>query len=319
MPVSPRSFEFPHDIPANTAGHKVLIATEGFVALNLVTPDFTIPDGFLATDGGTIKYSCRPDQVTYTSLPTDGTNAITRTGQVIPNVATNFAGASASVPATPTQTTPDLNQHGLTGSWYEPATSGQGIELEFYPNLVAAGTALVQGAWFTFDASTVGGVGQQRWYTFAGSAQSGMANVPVTIYRNVNGNFNALPITQAVAVGTGTLSFSQCDRGTLDYTFTDGSGLAGTIDLTRLLPNVTCRVGTAPPTNADYALSGNWYDPATIGARLPDRRQSDYAVLLPDVVHLRAERPGRGRSQSALVHGAGGLRRREPDRRGKAV
>ena len=66
-------------------------------------------------------------------------------------------------------------------------------------------------------------------------------------------------------VGTGTLAFSQCDRGTLDYTFTDGSGLTGTIDLTRLLPNVTCRVGTAPPTNADYALSGNWYDPATDG------------------------------------------------------
>ena len=194
--------------------------------------------------------------MTYASLPTDGINAITRTGQVIPYVATNFAGAS---------TAPDLNQHGLTGSWYEPVTSGQGIEIEFYPSLVSAGTALVQGAWFTFDAATVGGVGQQRWYTFAGNAQSGMPNVPVKIYRNVDGNFNALPITQAVEVGRGTLAFSQCDRGTLDYTFTDGSGLTGTIDLTRLLPNVTCRVGTAPPTNADYAFSGNWYDSATSG------------------------------------------------------
>jgi len=260
-----KSFEFPNDIPGNTAGHKVLIATEGFAALNLVKPDFTIPNGFLATDNGTIQYSCRPDQVTYTSLPTNGTSAITRTGQTIPNVATNFAGASASVPATPAQTTPDLNQHGLTGSWYEPATSGQGIELEFYPNLVSAGTALVQGAWFTFDASTVGGVERQRWYTFSGNAQSGSPNVPVTIYRNVDGNFNALPVTQAVAVGTGTLAFAQCDKGTLDYTFSDGSGRTGTIDLTRLLPNVTCKVGAAPTTSADYALSGNWYDPATSG------------------------------------------------------
>ncbi len=84
-----------------------------------------------------------------------------------------------------------------------------------------------------------------------------------TIYRNVDGNFNALPITQAVDVGSGTLAFRQCDKGTLDYTFTDGSGLTGTIDLTRLLPNVTCRVGTAPTTNADYAFSGNWYDSDT--------------------------------------------------------
>ena len=41
---------------------------------------------------------------------------------------------------------PDLNQHGLTGSWYEPATSSQDIEVEFFPNLVAPGTAYVQGA-----------------------------------------------------------------------------------------------------------------------------------------------------------------------------
>ena len=28
----------------------------------------------------------------------------------------------------------DLNQHGLTGSWHEPPTSGQGIEVEVFPN-----------------------------------------------------------------------------------------------------------------------------------------------------------------------------------------
>ena len=35
----------------------------------------------------------------------------------------------------------DINQHGLTGSWYEAATSGQGLEMEFFPDLVAPGTA----------------------------------------------------------------------------------------------------------------------------------------------------------------------------------
>ena len=31
----------------------------------------------------------------------------------------------------------DLNQHGLTGSWYEPATSGQGLAVEVFPDLKA--------------------------------------------------------------------------------------------------------------------------------------------------------------------------------------
>lgn len=43
----------------------------------------------------------------------------------------------------------DLNQHGLTGSWYEPATSGQGIELEVYPDLSAPGVGLAFMSWFT--------------------------------------------------------------------------------------------------------------------------------------------------------------------------
>ena len=66
-------------------------------------------------------------------------------------------------------------------------------------------------------------------------------------------------------VGSGTLSFTDCTTGTFAYTFSDGSGRTGTIPLTRITPNVTCAVGTAPTTNADFGLSGNWYDPATSG------------------------------------------------------
>ena len=160
---------------------------------------------------------------------------------------------------------PDLNQHGLTGSWYEPATSGQGIEVEFFPNLVVPGTALVQGAWFTFDTAPVGAADHDRWYTFSGNGQSGMPNVPITIYRNIGGNFNDLPITSATVVGSGTLTFTDCTNATLAYTFSDGSGRTGTIPLTRLLANVTCTVGTTPGTNADFSFSGNWYDAATSG------------------------------------------------------
>ena len=161
---------------------------------------------------------------------------------------------------------PSIDQQGLTGSWYEAAESGQGFEIEVYPDFVAAGTGLLQGAWFTFGEAPAGGPDHQRWYTFNGNAQSGVANVPVTIYQNVGGNFNALPVTNGVAVGTGAVSFDSCTSGSLGYTFTDGSNRSGSIPMTRITPNVTCAAAAAAKaTNADFALSGNWYDPATSG------------------------------------------------------
>src|SRR5207244_6055294 len=45
-----RSFQIPSNLPSSsTASRSVLIATPGFAALNLVTPDFTIPARFVPT------------------------------------------------------------------------------------------------------------------------------------------------------------------------------------------------------------------------------------------------------------------------------
>ena len=121
------------------------------------------------------------------------------------------------------------------------------------------------GAWFTFDHMAAGGADRQRWYTFDGNGKTGQANVPITLYLNVGGNFNAPPVTASTVVGTGTLAFASCTAGSLAYTFTDGSGRTGTIPLTRLTPNITCAVGTAPTANADFGFSGNWFDPTTSG------------------------------------------------------
>ena len=159
----------------------------------------------------------------------------------------------------------NLNQNGLSGSWYNPATDGQGIELEFFASAVAPDTAYVQGAWFTFDSTAVGGTERQRWYTFSGNARAGSPSVAVKIYRNTGGNFLAPPVTSAVEVGTGTLSMASCTSGTFSYTLADGTGRTGSVPLTRLTQNVTCAASGTPPTNADFGLSGNWYDPATAG------------------------------------------------------
>ncbi len=258
------SFTFPSNIPSSsTAGRHVLIATQSFAALGLVTPDFVIPDHFVQTGGGSIGTAFHTFAYGAGQLPLDGTNALYRTG-VMPNLAANFAGQSASVSAPPPPARPDLDQHGLTGSWFEPATDGQGFEVEVFPDLVAAGTGSVQMSWFTFD-TVAGGANAQRWYTLSGSVVSGQPNAALTIFQNVGGNFNAPPITSGVAVGTATLSFDTCTSGQLTYNFTDGSGRSGNIPLTRITQNVTCSTTSARPTNRDFAFSGNWYNATTSG------------------------------------------------------
>ena len=43
--------------PSPTANRRVLIASAGFAALNLVAPNYVIPNGFLPIDGGTLNLS----------------------------------------------------------------------------------------------------------------------------------------------------------------------------------------------------------------------------------------------------------------------
>lgn len=160
---------------------------------------------------------------------------------------------------------PDVDQHGLTGTWYQAATSGQGFSLVVYPGSDTGGQGLISGGWFTYDIAPSGGVEKQRWYTFSGPLQAGRSSATVPIYRNIGGNFNAAPVTQAQEVGSMTLAFSSCTAGEVSYAFTDGSGRAGVIPITRLTDNVTCRTTDERPGNADFALSGNWYSPDTSG------------------------------------------------------
>jgi hypothetical protein len=91
-----KNFEFDHDLPSNTANRRVLVATPGFAALGLPTPDYTMPANFLPVAGGTLNYA-GAHQITFGPLPVDGTNALLATGAIVPNVATNFFGATGSV------------------------------------------------------------------------------------------------------------------------------------------------------------------------------------------------------------------------------
>jgi hypothetical protein len=124
-----QNYLFPNDLPCmgsggygygpcQTAFTHVLIATTGFAALNLVRPDYIVPNGFIPLSG-TINYA-GVDQVTYGPLPTDGVSAIDRNGMVIANVATNFAGQSASVTLAPppSSTTPAVEYYYAAWNMY---------------------------------------------------------------------------------------------------------------------------------------------------------------------------------------------------------
>jgi hypothetical protein len=91
------TFTFPSNLSGSTANKWLLLATSNFQGLTGVQPDGIIPAHFLSTGGGTVTYT-GPDSWTYGALPIDGRHMLVR-GNAMPvaAVATNFAGASASV------------------------------------------------------------------------------------------------------------------------------------------------------------------------------------------------------------------------------
>lgn len=94
-----KTFVFPANLPSSaTAGTFVLIATQGFANLGLVTPDYIIPSGFLFGPAGTVNYA-NVDSVSYSGLPGDGTTSINRAGAPQMNSPTNFAGVTGRIAA----------------------------------------------------------------------------------------------------------------------------------------------------------------------------------------------------------------------------
>jgi hypothetical protein len=146
------------------------------------------------------------------------------------------------------------DQHGVTGSWFNPATSGQGVEIELYPDLGGAGHGFLFAGWFTYDISAAGG---QRWYALEGAVTNTSPTAVLGIYAGYGGNFAAAPVVAATQVGTATLTFNSCGNALLNYSFYDGR--VGTTPLSRLTANITC--GTAGDNGSaasNYLLSGSW-------------------------------------------------------------
>ena len=163
----------------------------------------------------------------------------------------------------------ELDQRGLTGAWYNPLTSGQGFLIQSFPDVAGPGQGVLFAGWFTYDVAPAGDATEQRWYTLQGGITKGNPAAALNIYAATGGNFNAPPKVSSGIVGQAALSFTDCAHGTLTYAFSDGSGRAGIIPLTRLTANPYCGSNGdngAAPGNA--LLSGAWYDPNTSGQGL---------------------------------------------------
>jgi len=89
------TFTFPNDLAPGTAGKRMLIATPGFVALNLVTPDYVVPNGFFSATGGSVNFA-DVDTWQYPAMP-GGALSLARNGPNATNSPQNYAGQTATI------------------------------------------------------------------------------------------------------------------------------------------------------------------------------------------------------------------------------
>ena len=102
------TFSFPNSTLTSGALNKtLLIATPGFAAIAGVTPDHTIPAGFIAFSGGTVTFTGGAHSVTYTALP-GGTQSKDRLGNVGPATPKNYAGVTGTIPPPPDTQAPTV-------------------------------------------------------------------------------------------------------------------------------------------------------------------------------------------------------------------
>jgi hypothetical protein len=227
-----------------TANTRVLIASQGFAALHLVTPDFIVPNGFIATDGATLNYA-GVDFVAVNALPTDGVHALDRNGAVVPNMATNFAGQSASVGLAAA-----TNYQGL---WYAaPAESESGWGINF----AHQGDAIF-ASWFTYDLTGKG------WWLVMSANKTAPNVYGGTLLQGTGPAFDAVPFpplgspggATGTSVGNGSLTFTDANNGMFAYTV---NGISQTKAITRQQfgPMPTCTFGT----QMNLALATNYTD-----------------------------------------------------------
>ncbi|MBK6725746.1 MAG: hypothetical protein IPG63_00570 [Xanthomonadales bacterium] len=165
---------------------------------------------------------------------------------------------------TPSAFTGPIRQSALTGSWYSPASTGQGLLLQLLNGNV------LFGAWHTYAPEGGNALSKQQWFTVTGEVANERGRITLPIYRNGNGRFDTDGTTPSEAVGSAELVFTSCDQ--MEFWYRIGAD-TGAFPLQRLTPRTqTCDDGssTQPPLDAakGLAIDGAWYVPSQSGQGL---------------------------------------------------
>lgn len=94
------SYTYSSNLEGSTAQATLLISTQALADLAGISPDFTIPAGFLPTEGGSVDFA-GVDSLSYEAheLPKNGRQALGTNASVVEATASNFAGESAAIEA----------------------------------------------------------------------------------------------------------------------------------------------------------------------------------------------------------------------------
>ena len=170
-------------------------------------------------------------QIDFGAGPRSGEIALQRLSPDTLCQAFRREGAGAAIPP------PSGNfQVGLNGTWFNPATNGQGMLIEY----LADRRQLVVG-WYAYEFGDTGSEQAPLWLTAIGPVSGNRATLPVTLTRG--GDFvSASPPVTRTEVGTLTIDVLNCSALTAQYTLTiDDVQRTGTIPLQRVTATGLCR------------------------------------------------------------------------------
>ncbi|MDX2300105.1 MAG: PQQ-binding-like beta-propeller repeat protein [Xanthomonadaceae bacterium] len=158
------------------------------------------------------------------------------------------------------------DQDGVSGAWYAPWSSGQGLAFDWI-----VGSRTLFANWLTFAPDGGNDPSGLRWYTLQGELAEPSPDAALDIFINEGGRFG-VGVTAPRRVGSARLRFESCDRAQFSYQFDpdESEGLSGLVTLSRLTPGVACSgspAGTNSPAVSD-AIDGAWFDPASSGQGL---------------------------------------------------
>jgi hypothetical protein len=223
-----KTYTFPTNLPGDTAmgmagdgyyGSNVdvefktfLIGTQGFAALNLVTPDFVVPNGFLFTTNGTVNFAENSDIRSYESLPTSGGLSYNGNGVAMLNSPTNFAGGSATIAVSAAQG--PLNYSDM---WWGGSTEdGWGMSIQQHGNTQF-------NALYVYDNA-----GKPTWYVLpTGTWNSTFTTYTGAIYQPTSAplnNYTKAAFVVPPSPGSVTLTFTSASTATMQYTINGQSG-----------------------------------------------------------------------------------------------